>query len=438
MSSQLETTGRQSRGSQHVLDGPRQSFADELSWRDVDGDAEIAKRRDRLAGLQEHPLAERNDQADLLGDGKKGGWRQQAELGVVPADQGLHAGIVEAPGVYPRLEMQHELLLADGAAEIDFQTPALHDPVVHFGREEARGAAPVVLRLIEGNVGKADQFARFGGVRRAPGYADRGTDGDLRAFPDDRLGNGREELAGQLGGALGAQAGGDHHELVAADAGGETVFRGEQGKSLRHLGQNRVAGLMAEAVVDRLEAVEIDEKECRGVLLGKGRLQEPHHVKPVRQAGGGIVQRAELGVRMGVNQFGPGSGGRQRSAEGLAQQRRDDRRDQKTGDREDGQQTFRQQLAAGFGRPFENPALGSVNGGERDGTSARRSRGFEVATEFANEHGFAHLAQCLRGEALSEDEDRRRAVDRRHAGIVAGGDGGGGEQYRVAADRRDA
>ena len=98
-----------------------------------------------------------------------------------------------------------------------------------------------------------------------------------------------------------------HDELVPADAGqlpAGTRVRECRPEPLRNLPQQRVAGLVAERVVDALELVEIDEQQP-DVALALGRLtqracQELPDPFAVRQSGQRIEVRQAMDVSFGL------------------------------------------------------------------------------------------------------------------------------------------
>jgi hypothetical protein len=69
----------------------------------------------------------------------------------------------------------------------------------------------------------------------------------------------------------------DDAELISTQAVGATVGRDRGLEALGELSQQRVTGWMAEAVVVRLEAVEVEEREYPRVGLGLGELREVLH-----------------------------------------------------------------------------------------------------------------------------------------------------------------
>ena len=61
-----------------------------------------------------------------------------------------------------------------------------------------------------------------------------------------------------------------HHELVAAEPGDEVAGPHHGTEALGHLDQELVPGVVAEAIVDQLEAVEIEEGDGGEALRAPG------------------------------------------------------------------------------------------------------------------------------------------------------------------------
>ena len=133
-----------------------------------------------------------------------------------------------------------------------------------------RVSAAALLGAVHRGVGVLDQtlahpcFARVG--EREP---DAGAETQLGAARRDRL---RERALQPVGHADGLEHAADglaeHRELVAAEA-GDRVLRAERAlEPARHLAQHLVPSSVAEAVVDALEAVEVDEVDGGDARLG--------------------------------------------------------------------------------------------------------------------------------------------------------------------------
>ena len=84
-----------------------------------------------------------------------------------------------------------------------------------------------------------------------------------------------------------------HHddELVAAESGQHVALAQRRAQPLGHDLQQLVADLVAEAVVDRLEVVEVDEQHRHLVDLGRRQpvVEEVHQVRAVGQPGQLVV-----------------------------------------------------------------------------------------------------------------------------------------------------
>src|SRR3970040_1426221 len=99
-----------------------------------------------------------------------------------------------------------------------------------------------------------------------------------------------------------------HRELVAAEArhGIAAAYRAE--RALVYGEQDLVAHLVAEAVVDVLETVEVEEQDAHAAAVALGveqRLPQPvGEQDPVRQTGEGVVLREELDALLGALALG--------------------------------------------------------------------------------------------------------------------------------------
>ncbi len=144
-------------------DGRRQAGLDELDRREVDRDPDILGPFRRFeAGGAQHPFADREDQAGFLGERHEQAGRDHAAGRMVPADQRLEAGQLLGLGVDHRLILELELAARDRLPEVGLEDLPVLRLGVHFGGEEAIGAAARRLGRIESEVGVADQ--RVGAV----------------------------------------------------------------------------------------------------------------------------------------------------------------------------------------------------------------------------------------------------------------------------------
>src|SRR5215211_3216263 len=101
-------------------------------------------------------------------------------------------------------------------------------------------------------------------------------------------------VIGVCGYILWSDVGQQDEEFVPALAGDDVAGAGGGLKACSHGDQKLVAGGMAEAVVDELEVVEVDEEHGDGAALlgtaGDGRIQLFLEGDPVRQGGQRVVE----------------------------------------------------------------------------------------------------------------------------------------------------
>ena len=198
--------------------------------------------------------------------------------------------------------MQDELLLVDPAPQVADQLEVLARVAV--GAVVVEGVAGVrALGGVHRDVGVLEQ--RLGvlavvGVERDP---DAGLDLDGELLELEPLGDRLAHAGAGLDRRVGAADVGDQHrELVAAEA-GDGVAGAQVSSAARRRAQQQVAVVVAERVVDLLEAVEVDHQhgELRG--LARGELDRLVHAvveeHAVGQFGDVVVQRRVL-ARGGV------------------------------------------------------------------------------------------------------------------------------------------
>ena len=197
-----------------------------------------------------------------------------AALRMVPADQRLEADELLRLGVDQRLEDQVELLGGDRRAQIALEPDAVLLLRLKFRREIARDAAAGVLRLVERKVGLEDQVVDGRPVDRTERAADRHADADLGLVDHVRFLDRLDDPVGQLLDLLAAlRVGDDDGELVAAHAADVAVRTDLVDQALGDGAKHGVALGVAEGVVDRLEAVEVEEHDRAGHIAGRRRAQ---------------------------------------------------------------------------------------------------------------------------------------------------------------------
>ena len=172
------------------------------------------------AGLAQHPFADRHDHAGLLGQRDEVQRRDDAVLGVLPADQGLQAGDLLGAQVHDRLVPQLELVPHDGPAQVRLHLQPGLELVLHGRLEQLEAILAQLLRLVHGQVGADHQLLGVVPADLAEGDADAAADEGLLAGQIERLAQGLEDPAGHRYDLLdAADTGQQHGELVAAEPG---------------------------------------------------------------------------------------------------------------------------------------------------------------------------------------------------------------------------
>ncbi len=165
-----------------------------------------------------------------------------------------------------------------------------------------------ILRLVHGDVGRAHQHFDTGAVIGRDGDPDRRADVDAVRAKLERLGNRDHDAASDpLHIGHGRDLGEEHREFVPrqpreqrATAGMAAIFRvHHDAQPVRDHDQQLVAAGMAEAVVDHLEAVEVDEQH-RGLLpldrFAEQLVRLGPEMEPVGERSHGIVHAERMRI----------------------------------------------------------------------------------------------------------------------------------------------
>ena len=239
----------------------------ELPRRDVHGDAHRNRpgrlpRPQLLARPPEDPLAHARDEADVLGERDELARRQDALLGVPPADEGLDADDRSVPQPVDGLVVQDELAARKGPPEARLEGGALLRLFLHFPREELEAVAPRLLRAVHRGVDVRDERLGVGAVARVHPDADGRFDEEFALLHEERLGQDPEDLARHGGGVgLSRDPVEEEQKLVAADAGHGVVLPDAAAQPIGDLDEKFVAGRVAERVVHALEVIEVEEHD---------------------------------------------------------------------------------------------------------------------------------------------------------------------------------
>src|SRR5918996_5545440 len=191
-----------------------------LDRREVDRDSDLGPGGGPSAGRAQDLLAERKDQAGVLGDRDEVLGRHPAPLVMMPARERLDPDRLLAPGVELELVVDLELAAQERGAEVALERLAGLQAAVHLRLEETEGVAALLLGPVERDVGVLEQTPGLLGIVRGERDADARGDDDLVAVELERLDQRFPQTAAQLPGLfrpLDAHL--DERELVTAEAG---------------------------------------------------------------------------------------------------------------------------------------------------------------------------------------------------------------------------
>ncbi len=208
-----------------------------------------------------------------------------------PTGQRLEGDHAAGAGLDDRLEGDCELLAGDRRAQVGDQADPLCGHVVLVGTVE-RPVEAHTLGPIHRDVGLAHQRAGIRAVER------RSRDAHARADPhvEPVEGEGLRQHLGESGrhgrGVTShLWAAHEHRELVAAQPRQAVGVSQRTREPPRGLGEDGVAGLVAEPVVDGLEAVEVEQEQRHllvVVTLAQGLLELVDEAGAVVEPGQGI------------------------------------------------------------------------------------------------------------------------------------------------------
>ncbi|MDP9397604.1 MAG: hypothetical protein M3P96_07150 [Actinomycetota bacterium] len=272
----------------------------DLPGGEVDVDPQRAARVGPGAGLParfgQDPAPHGHDEPGLLGQADEVVGADESPLRVLPAQQRLDAGDLPRTQLEDRLVVQDELLFGEGALQVGAQVPAGELGGVVARGEHLDPVLAVRLGPVHRDVGGPQQVGgRLAAAarRRDP---DAGRHDQLLVLQLHLGGERGEDAGGHLLGAL-RTAGSrqQDRELVPAQA-AHRVRRSYA--ALQPPGQDDeqvVARRVAQAVVDGLEVVDVDEQHgevLAGAAADRFGVAEPvGEQRPVAQPGEGVVQR---------------------------------------------------------------------------------------------------------------------------------------------------
>src|SRR3954463_15982055 len=213
------------------------------------------------ACLVQNPAAEVDDQAGLLRERDEVEWHDEPAPWMRPAQERLESDDAAARELDDRLVVDDELVAFDRAPQVGLDLEPLDDRRMHARLERRVGAALAgALGAVHGHVGVAQEVLRVVLAVRdpharadehlAPEHGERLAERGDHPFGDVRRAVRVADVAEQDG------------ELIAADARGRVAPAQTVAQPARDVDEELIAGDVTEAVVDDLEAVEVEEQHA--------------------------------------------------------------------------------------------------------------------------------------------------------------------------------
>lgn len=284
---------------------------------EVEGQADArGPAHGRVQGLAQQGQGEAIDHADALGGGDEITRRDVAQLRAFPARQGLEGDGLLAVDVHDGLEDHVELALQVGPAQGLFGQAFTIELLAMGGAEQAGRAGAVALALVQGVVGVFIDVCGGKGLVGKGRDAQRAPDLDGHVHQQEGLAQAGADLFAKRPQLLVVQdPGDDQAEFVAAQAGQVDVLVEQSAQALADLIEQPVAHAMAIDVVDRLEAVQVDQAHGEtgplGARIRQQGIEAGKELPAVGEAGQAVlvgeleIFLAELGcLRLHVHQAG--------------------------------------------------------------------------------------------------------------------------------------
>ena len=269
----------------------------EMPRRHVHRDVAVHAPRDLPHHLLVQQPVDLFDQAAVLAQADELGRQQQATALVLPAQPRLVADHPPVVHAADGLVERQEIAMVDRAAQVGLQIQALHRRFAHGFVEHGAAVAPLFLGAVHRRIGIAQQLFAIAIARVPHGDAQAGGGKQFAAGHPHRPPQHRQQALGEVAHVLHAvRVFHQQGELVAAQARDHVVLAHAHGDAPRDLHQQFVAGGVAHAVVDQLEAVQVEEQHGEGLAVAMpcaldGGRQPVQQVRTVGQTRQRIVGR---------------------------------------------------------------------------------------------------------------------------------------------------
>ena len=248
--------------------------------------------------LQDHAV-DLGLEARLFGEGHEGEGGDHPPLRVVPADQRLesvHSQILE---IQQRLEIHVEPVVLDGVPKLVLEIETTECGRMHRLLEDRHLALAALLGCVQSGERVAHELLGAPVARWLESDADTGREPHLPVLERKRLRQITQNTLCSQFGLIRIRCFEQNCKLVGAEVGHRITRADAHSEAFREGDQDLVSRRVAEAVVDPLEIIEVEEQKNdrvpRGPAAGEGVADAVEQQRAVRKAGEGVVQRLVVG-----------------------------------------------------------------------------------------------------------------------------------------------
>ncbi|MNM45486.1 hypothetical protein D3C81_564110 [compost metagenome] len=300
---------------QHLGNALDQPVVAELDGGQVDRNAPVAVAlvdpyTHLPTGFIQHPLTDRNDQPGFFGQTDKAVRQQQPMLRMFPAQQGFSTDGLAVLGVELGLIEQAELTLFKGDSQVLEQLQLQARVAVHRHVKEAVTVLASTFGVIHRRIGVTQQLMLIDAIARVEHDANARRNLQILVRNAKGTGNQVDLLGGDPKGVIRLLQLHQQHKFVTTDARQGVLTVQVAAQALRHVLEQQVAHMVTKGIVDRFEAIQVNEHQRKTATLlchfAHGLFNAVGQQCTVGQAGQGIVQ-GQLGEFL----VGPGQGARE-------------------------------------------------------------------------------------------------------------------------------
>ena len=292
-----------------MLDRLDQVSAFKLGGTDVHRYLDVIWPGARLfAGTLQHPVTQRHNERNLLGDRHELGRRHQAADRMGPAQQRLKSADASIFKIVERLVVQLEFAVGQGRPQIQLQRAARLQPGIHAGLEESPDATALRLGAIKRDIRVLEQLGTGRAVIGCKRDADARSDVDIMPVYTIGCAEHVDDAPREHRRILGSLEWRLHDgELVTSQPCDCINLPYARFEARGDGSEQIVANGMPQRIVDRFEAVEIEHQHREAGLIAPGLSQRLIDAlaeqDAIRQPGQRIVLRHKHDLRFGAPAF---------------------------------------------------------------------------------------------------------------------------------------